>query len=163
MTNVLLAIDGPLYGKVIVDFVVNHQWTSGTKFKLIHAIEPPRGMDAWPEPRFDDEEFVSAKTMLEELAARIEKSLPHAKVSYSVCPGFPKEEILATAGEWPAHMIVVGSHGRNPMERFLLGSVSLSVLMHAPCTTIVVRVSQEALMMDEKRQAASKERQKAKL
>lgn len=140
MTNVLLAIDGPLYGKVIVDFVVNHQWAPGTNFKLIYAVEPLRGMEAWPEVRISDEEASTARVMLAELAAKIEKTLPQCKVSYEVCLGFPKEEILALANEWPAQLIVLGSHGRTALQRFLLGSVSLSVTMHAPCSTIVVRI-----------------------
>src|SRR6516225_587204 len=115
MTNVLLAVDGPLYGKVIVDFVLNHQWVQGTHFKLIHAIEPPRGMEAWPEARLTDDEAVVAKSMLKEMATRIEKSLPHCKVECQVCVGYPKEEILLAANEWPAKMIVMGSHGRTAL------------------------------------------------
>src|SRR5262249_20478565 len=138
MTNVLLAVDGPLYGKVIIDFVLNHQWAPGTNFKLIHAVEPPRGMEAWPEVRLSDEEAAAAKSMLQEMVARIEKSLPQCKATYQLCLGYPKEEILLAANEWPAQMIVMGSHGRTALQRFLLGSVSLSVMMHAKCSTVVV-------------------------
>lgn len=145
MTNVLLAIDGPLYGKVIVDFVVNHQWAAGTNFKLMYAVEPPRGMEAWPEVRQSDEEANAAKSMLSEMSRKIEKSLPQCKVSQEVCLGFPKEEILAMAKEWPAQLIVMGSHGRAALQRFLVGSVSLSVMMHAPCSTVVVRIPQAEL------------------
>lgn len=156
MTNVLLAVEGPLYGKVIIDFVLNHQWVPGTNFKLIHAVEPPRGMDAWPEARLSDDEALAAKSLLEEMSLRIQKSLPQCKVTYQVCLGFPKEEILSVANDWPAQMIVMGSHGRTPLQRFLLGSVSLSVLMHAKCSTVVVRVPEEALKKEEELQHASK-------
>ena len=120
MTNVLLAIDGPLYGKVITDFVLNHQWVPGTNFKLMHAVEPPRGVEAWPEARLNDEEAVAAKTMLKAMAARIEKSLPECKVNCKVCLGYPKEEILTEAKEWPAHMIVMASHGRRRISAIVL-------------------------------------------
>lgn len=156
MTNVLLAIDGPLYGKVITDFVLNHQWVPGTNFRLMHAVEPPRGIEAWPEARLNDEEAVAAKTMLKAMAARIEKSLPECKVNLKVCLGYPKEEILTEAKEWPAHMIVMGSHGRTAVQRFLLGSVSLSVLMHATCSTVVVRVPEEEILKEGQKLEATK-------
>lgn len=151
MTNVLLAIDGPLYGKVIVDFVVNHQWVPGTNFKLIYAVEPPRGMEAWPEVRTSDDEAIAAKKMLDEMATRVEKSLPNCKAFYEVCLGFPKEEILTQSNEWPADMIVMGSHGRTALQRFLMGSVSLSVMMHAPCSTVVVRIQEKGNPVEQKR------------
>jgi len=145
MTNVLLAIDGPVYGKVILDFVANHQWVPGTNFKIIHSIELPSGIDAWPEGRFDGKELKTTKDLLTEMTAKLEKSLPKANVSYSICYGSPKEQILNEATTWPAHMIVMGSHGRPGLQHFLLGSVSLSVMMHAHCSTIIVRVPKEEL------------------
>jgi nucleotide-binding universal stress UspA family protein len=38
-----------------------------------------------------------------------------------------------------ADMVLVGSHGRGVVGRFLLGSVSEHVVRHAPCPVLVVR------------------------
>ena len=38
-------------------------------------------------------------------------------------------------------MIVVGSHGRGTVGRFLIGSVSDHVVRNAPCPVLVVRSS----------------------
>jgi len=38
-----------------------------------------------------------------------------------------------------ADLLVVGSHGRRGMRRFLVGSVAEVAVRHAPCTTLVVR------------------------
>lgn len=43
------------------------------------------------------------------------------------------------AGEHGADLLVVGSHGRTGLQRFLIGSVAEKVLRHAPCPTLVVR------------------------
>ena len=60
----------------------------------------------------------------------------------SIPIGDPRSAILDTAKEWPADLIVVGSHGRRGLDRFLLGSVSEAVAIHAPCSVRVVRAQQ---------------------
>jgi nucleotide-binding universal stress UspA family protein len=47
--------------------------------------------------------------------------------------------ILDAAAAWPADLIVLGSHGRSGLDRFLLGSVSEGVVRHATCSVQVVR------------------------
>lgn len=53
--------------------------------------------------------------------------------------GSPDSRIVETAERWNADLIIVGSHGYNRWERLLLGSVSDSVVHHAPCSVLVVR------------------------
>lgn len=56
-----------------------------------------------------------------------------------VAVGTPATEIVRTAREWAADVIVIGSHGRHGLERVLLGSVAEAVMRHAPCSVLVVR------------------------
>ena len=65
-------------------------------------------------------------------------------VSSDVLFGSPDSRIVETAEEWHADLIVVGSHGYSRWERLLLGSVSDSVVHHAPCSVLVVRTAAEA-------------------
>ena len=51
----------------------------------------------------------------------------------------PQELILKEAADWGADLIVLGSHGRRGLNRFLLGSVSEAVASHAPCSVEVIR------------------------
>lgn len=53
--------------------------------------------------------------------------------------GDPARVILEEAKEWGADLIVVGSRGLGAAGRLLLGSVSTSVVQHAPCDVLVVR------------------------
>jgi nucleotide-binding universal stress UspA family protein len=53
--------------------------------------------------------------------------------------GDPATEIARAAQEWPADIIVMGSHGRGGISRVLLGSVAEQVVRHAPCPVLVVR------------------------
>lgn len=51
----------------------------------------------------------------------------------------PAEGILAQARSLRARAIVLGSRGQGALSRLLLGSVSLRVVRHAPCATLVVK------------------------
>lgn len=53
--------------------------------------------------------------------------------------GKPAAEIIKAANEWPADVIVIGSHGRTGVTRALLGSVAEAVMRHAPCPVLVIR------------------------
>jgi nucleotide-binding universal stress UspA family protein len=59
--------------------------------------------------------------------------------SLSVLLKSPKEVILDEASQWGADLIVVGSHGRRGIDRFLMGSVAESVASHAGCSVEVAR------------------------
>ena len=69
------------------------------------------------------------------------KSMLHKTVAIDgqCVPGSPRTVILDEAETWGADLIVVGSHGYRAWERFLLGSVSQSVVSHAKCSVEVVR------------------------
>jgi nucleotide-binding universal stress UspA family protein len=48
-------------------------------------------------------------------------------------------ELIAKADEWKPDLIVVGSHGRNLLGRFVLGSVSQRVMTEALCSVRIAR------------------------
>jgi nucleotide-binding universal stress UspA family protein len=60
-------------------------------------------------------------------------------VSGEFITGSPRSVIVDEAKSWNADLIVVGSHGYGMWGRFLLGSVSQSVVSHAKCSVEVVR------------------------
>jgi nucleotide-binding universal stress UspA family protein len=62
-------------------------------------------------------------------------------VDFLVWEGDPGEAIIDAAQAEGADMIVVGSHGRGTVGRFLIGSVSDHVVRHASCPVLVVRSS----------------------
>jgi len=62
------------------------------------------------------------------------------KVTSAVAQGDPKSLIIDAAEEWHADLIVLGSHGRNSLDRFLMGSVSDAIVRHAHCSVEVVRI-----------------------
>jgi nucleotide-binding universal stress UspA family protein len=78
------------------------------------------------------------------MAARAQGIVQRAKAAganatYMVWEGEAGEAIVAAADSESADLIIVGSHGRSGVSRFLIGSVSDFVVRHAHCPVMVVR------------------------
>jgi nucleotide-binding universal stress UspA family protein len=65
--------------------------------------------------------------------------LADKRATVSVETGDPAHALLNTAEQDRADLLVVGSHGRSGIGRFLLGSVSEKVMRHVDCSVLVVR------------------------
>jgi nucleotide-binding universal stress UspA family protein len=146
--RVLVAIEDKRFGKAIVDFLVAHQWQAGTMFRLVHVVEPSVVGDQVTavygigveneivQERLNDGSLI-LNQVREQLQAKFGTAYP---VEVNVIKGHPHHAILDIAEEWHSDMIVLGSHGRQGLTRFVLGSVSLAVVSHAQCTVTVVRL-----------------------
>ncbi len=53
--------------------------------------------------------------------------------------GIPSNEIVETAREQKAQLIVVGTHGRSGIKHMLIGSDAEEVVRNAPCDIVVVK------------------------
>ncbi|MEZ5346814.1 MAG: universal stress protein [Pyrinomonadaceae bacterium] len=65
------------------------------------------------------------------------------KINGEVLVGAVDNQIVEAAESWDADLIVVGSHGRGFWGRVMLGSISDSLVHHAPCSVLVVRKRKE--------------------
>jgi nucleotide-binding universal stress UspA family protein len=82
----------------------------------------------------------SAKEEARKLIDDFRKRLPQQPAALDfVQIGSPVTEIVKAAKDWPADLIVIGSHGRGGIRRALLGSVAEGVMRQAPCPVLVVR------------------------
>ncbi len=53
--------------------------------------------------------------------------------------GDPAKDILSLAETGDYDLIIMGTHGRNKLSRFLLGSVTEQVIRRAPCPVLIIR------------------------
>lgn len=53
--------------------------------------------------------------------------------------GNPSEQIVRLAGRWHADLIVIGTHGRTGVRRFMMGSVAERVVQRSPRPVLTVR------------------------
>jgi nucleotide-binding universal stress UspA family protein/quercetin dioxygenase-like cupin family protein len=79
---------------------------------------------------------------------------PEVRVEHRVSEGDPTEEILRVAEMLHCDLIVMGSHGRTGLERFLTGSVAEGVLRRARCPVMVVKTPARATPVHESQETA---------
>ena len=66
-------------------------------------------------------------------------SIPKESMSHTVRFGSIYVEILAEADDWGADLIVIGSH-RPSMATYLIGSNAKTIVRHAKCSVLVIRM-----------------------
>ena len=72
-------------------------------------------------------------------AERVRAHFPDWEVHAEASADSPAWAVIKRAGEWPADLVVVGSHGHSTIYRAMLGSVSQKVVAEAPCSVRVAR------------------------
>src|SRR5215471_3620681 len=82
------------------------------------------------------------KQIAEAAAARVAEITGRTEEEFEliVDDGTPQALILNRAEEWLADLVIVGSHGQTSAADALLGSVTDSVIRHAHCPVLIVRL-----------------------
>ncbi len=147
--KILLAVDGSPCSDDAVEEIGRRPWPEGSSVKVLSAFELP--LPASPEgwalpPNYFDELDQAVRTQAQSIVKRASEKLrtmldETIKLESEFLAGPPRMVIIDEAESWGADLIVVGSHGYGRWERFLLGSVSQSVVSHAKCSVEVVRCS----------------------
>jgi nucleotide-binding universal stress UspA family protein len=108
----------------------------GAELHLVHAVSAgdPPGSTIIPLV----ETFREAGAFVDEATRRIAEGFA-GRIAGHIAVGKPAEEIVQLASDLRADLIVVGSHGKNLLERVMLGSVSQAIVHKAPCAVLVAR------------------------
>jgi nucleotide-binding universal stress UspA family protein len=150
--KILFATDGGKQCDAAVESIQRLALGDGDEIKVISVVDMalPMAIDIYGGFLPDTSEFEktareNATKIVSETIEKLKAYADSGKVAVStdVLFGSPDSRIVETAEEWNADLIVVGSHGYSRWERLLLGSVSDSVVHHAPCSVLVVRTAAE--------------------
>jgi nucleotide-binding universal stress UspA family protein len=142
--KVLIALDDTSYSDAAFRSVEARQWPAGTEFFLCTVLTPYSGSaleDEQVEVIRPAREAWCQQTLkfLDEKAFVLKQSIDNCKVSFDVRIGNVSEQLAKCALDWEADVIVVGSHGRTGMHRYLLGSVAEAIVDTAPCDVEVIK------------------------
>lgn len=138
--RILIAIDGEPLAAHAAEIGIELATSLGAELAFVHAIDPLLTQATGITP---NELILEADREGKRLIAGFSHLLPPTITPLKfVHVGKPAAEIVRAAKEWPADMIVIGSHARHGVQRALLGSVAEAVLRHAPCPVLVIRAKE---------------------
>ncbi|MDD2724974.1 MAG: universal stress protein [Methylovulum sp.] len=139
--HILLAVDFFEHDDVVIARAQDLAVTYQAKLSIIHIVDSLPIVDAGYggelpyQVDLANELMEIAKTKLIKLAEK----LGVAEDSVWLEMGSAKLEIIRVAEEQNVDLIVVGSHGRHGLA-LLLGSTANSILHHAKCDVLAVRL-----------------------
>lgn len=146
--KILVATDGSNNSISIIEMVNNLDLTPEDEIKVITIVDMavPMAVDMYAGYLASTTEIEqnlrdNAKKIIDDCCMEIKnlEEFRELNITSKILTGSPESRIVETAEEMKADLIIVGSHGYNRWERLLLGSVSDSVVHHAPCSVLVVR------------------------
>ena len=121
---------------------------SGATLTLLHVLEwpweeppPPRVEELPSEQGFALAEFrrYTEQSAKKELECLIPDSMPASRVVTRLRNGKPYVQILHVAAEEQTDLILIGVHGRNPVDLALFGSTTNQVARRATCPVLTLR------------------------
>jgi nucleotide-binding universal stress UspA family protein len=138
VARVLLAIEGRDDAVRVQSWLTKHPFRNPVALTILSIVpslamvEPDimAGYQSWSEEHKRQAEQIVAETA-EALAG------PRFTVTTDVRTGDPVSAVCA--GATGHDLIIVGSHGRKGVDRFLLGSVSHGIVHRAGCSVLVIR------------------------
>lgn len=138
--NVLVATDGSECSTIALRSVSRRTWPRNTRFRVVSIPHPSMPLSSFPEKELKNIISIRHAKRYAQSGAELLRSVGLQAESNILLPrhgdGY---EIVEEAQRWPAHLIVMGSHGRRGYTRLRLGSVSEYVVQHAPCSVEVIR------------------------
>ena len=150
--KILFATDGAKQSEAAIEMLKLFALSDGDEVKVISVVDMavPMAIDIYGGYLPDTGELEktareNAGKLLLSTEERIRAQFPNENLAISseVLFGSPESRIVETAEATHPDVIVLGSHGYSRWDRLLLGSVSDSVVHHAPCSVLIVRTPSE--------------------
>jgi len=140
--KVIVPIDFSDYSKSALRYAVNFTKSFDAELILIYVVEPviyppdfSMGQIAMPSINIDWDN--KAKEELQKLAKNEVTGVKSVKTI--VKTGKPFVEIIETAKDEDADLIIIATHGHSGVEHILFGSTAEKVVRKAPCPVLTLR------------------------
>jgi nucleotide-binding universal stress UspA family protein len=154
--RILVALDGSPAAERVLPHAEALAASFGSHIVLLRAILSPEMVIAQggvgdaavgqippaldPEPVLEADHDTSIE-YLNAVAARLRTA--GADVNVETPEGAANSVIVERARQLPADLILMTTHGRSGLGRIVFGSTADSVLRHAPCPVLLVRVTHD--------------------
>jgi nucleotide-binding universal stress UspA family protein len=142
--SILVPLDGSKFAEAALPIAESIARRAGASLEIVRShepFEPEHPADCWM-PRYDPDEEAAHEAQeqayldatVNTLQEKSSISVKSALVSGAVVSG-----VLKRARACAADLIVMATHGRGPVGRFMLGSVADKLLRHASIPVLFVR------------------------
>ncbi len=151
--KILVAIEGSEFSRSALESAIAYFGNSkDNELILVTAVDPiippiePFAVSAEYIQRMDDTAREAGHALLDKTLETVRTEHPNlaATITTRFLTGAPAQMIVEEAESCDADLIVMGSHGYGFWHRTMLGSVSNSVMHHAPCSVMIVRTQASA-------------------
>jgi nucleotide-binding universal stress UspA family protein len=127
--------------------LLERPWPKDAKVRVISVAETPLSLGVYAGMGANYEEWGEASTQhaQEVVNFTVDRIREHGMPAEGLIRhGDPRAEIVEEATHWHADVVLIGSHGRTGVTRWLVGSVAEHVARHAPCTVEIARDTRSA-------------------
>ena len=139
LQRVLLAIEGSDDAAYVQDWLLAYPFKQPVELSILSVVPVPQPLDAAAIPAFDIWEngtIQAAQNLVKDVSAIL--SGARYRATGRVLRGHPADVITKEAMDYD--LVVVGSHTRHGLQRFLLGSVSHAVNHRATRPVLIIRM-----------------------
>ena len=143
--KILVGVDFSRDSREAVRFVSVIQFTSGSELSIAHIIKVSKELHDLSQSVDLEEGIRTVRQQSRHQATkhvhRLQNVLPqpNLKLTIDVKEGSVGEELESLLIKKRIDLAVLGTRGIAGIKRFLLGSVSEGILLHAPCSVLIVR------------------------
>jgi len=142
--HILVPVDGSPTSQLGLDEALRLAALTKGRLRLIHVIDELSLAGSMGAYAAYSDWLEVLRTNGEELLDRAQAQAKAAGVDADTVlhdnfAGPVHELVIQEARKWPAHLIVIGTHGRRGLPRMVLGSSAEKILREAPVPVLLVR------------------------
>jgi nucleotide-binding universal stress UspA family protein len=144
--KILTAIDFSENSDYAFDYALTLAKQFDSQLMILHVINEPVDLRGFYVPHIS---FEQLEKEIEEGAEKMMAKFCSSKMgdftnfTTSTVTGIPYEEIIRSAQEAAASLIVLGTHGRTGLDHLIFGSTAERVVRGASCPVLTIRLPAE--------------------
>jgi nucleotide-binding universal stress UspA family protein len=152
LRHIVIPLDGSPFGEHALSLAVTLARKTDALLHLVHVIPPPAAemieapfyIDTALEARLRDHQHAVQKALLQRVCRRVSEE-GHVRAEAVILDGEVAETVADYAARREADLIIATTHGRGPLARFWLGSVTDYLVRNARVPVLLVHPRTEPL------------------
>ncbi|MCA9973368.1 MAG: universal stress protein [Anaerolineales bacterium] len=144
-THLLVPLDGSDFAELALQYALSLAEKYGAELTLLRVVNPPRWqsmMEAESPELFEKLRHsveLDARNYLDYQKTALEQAGYRVQMRIECCDKPPADAILDAVEAWDADAIVMSTHGRSGLQRWMFGSVAERVVRHAQVPVLLIR------------------------